>query len=65
MVKRADTHVSNKGEATMDTFTASNLSPLVNAYTISNGNPRSAIRLSETVKTGEGQQRDTHPDDNC
>jgi len=28
------------------------------------GKPRSAIRLSETVKTGEGQQRDTHPDDN-
>ena len=29
-----------------------------------NGKPGSAIRLSETVKTGEGQQRDTHPDDN-
>ena len=23
-----------------------------------------AIRLSKTVKTGEGQQRDTRPDDN-
>ena len=29
------------------------------------GKAGSAIRLSETVKTGEGQQRDTHPDDNC
>ena len=28
------------------------------------GRPGSAIRLSETVKTGEGQQRDTHPDYN-
>jgi hypothetical protein len=28
------------------------------------GKPGSAIRLSETVKMGEGQHRDTHPDDN-
>jgi hypothetical protein len=29
-----------------------------------NGTSGSAIRLSETVKTGERQHRDTHPDDN-
>ncbi len=28
------------------------------------GRPGSAICSSETVKTGEGQQRDTHPDYN-